>query len=44
MANDEHVAVLMKGVDAWNEWRREDCPLPPKLPDLSSMRFRQLDD
>jgi hypothetical protein len=20
MANDEHVAMLKKGVDAWNEW------------------------
>ena len=23
MANDEHVAMLRKGVDAWNEWRRQ---------------------
>jgi hypothetical protein len=22
MANDEHIAMLKKGVDAWNEWRR----------------------
>ena len=21
MANDEHVAMLKKGVDAWNAWR-----------------------
>jgi hypothetical protein len=24
MANDEHVAILKKGVDAWNAWRREN--------------------
>src|SRR5262245_55785576 len=24
MANDEHVAMLMKAVDAWNEWRDEN--------------------
>jgi len=23
MANDEHVALLNKGVDAWNKWRLE---------------------
>ena len=23
MANDEHVALLKKGVDAWNKWRVE---------------------
>jgi uncharacterized protein YjbI with pentapeptide repeats len=27
MANDEHVAMLRKGVDAWNEWRRQNLPL-----------------
>ena len=24
MANDEHVALLKKGVDAWNEWRSQN--------------------
>ena len=24
MANDEHVALLKKGVDAWNKWRRDN--------------------
>jgi hypothetical protein len=24
MANDEHVALLKKGVAAWNEWRDEN--------------------
>jgi hypothetical protein len=23
MANDEHVALLKKGVTAWNQWRQE---------------------
>ena len=32
MANDEHVAMLRKGVDAWNEWRFEK---PLNIPDLS---------
>jgi uncharacterized protein YjbI with pentapeptide repeats len=24
MANDEHVAILKKSVEAWNKWRRKD--------------------
>ena len=32
MANDEHVAMLRKGVDAWNAWRDEN---PNVFPDLS---------
>jgi hypothetical protein len=32
MANDDHIAQLMKGVDAWNAWRDEN---PDILPDLS---------
>jgi TIR domain/Pentapeptide repeats (8 copies) len=32
MANDEHVEMLKKGVDAWNAWRDEN---PNVLPDLS---------
>ena len=32
MANDEHVALLKKGVDAWNAWRDES---PNTLLDLS---------
>jgi len=31
MANDEHVAMLKKGVDAWNEWRRKNQTLNPDL-------------
>jgi uncharacterized protein YjbI with pentapeptide repeats len=31
MANDEHVALLKKGVDAWNAWRVENPDIPPDL-------------
>ena len=31
MANDEHVAILKKGVAAWNEWRRENPDIRPNL-------------
>jgi len=34
MANDEHVALLKQGVEAWNEWRGEN---PNILPDLSGV-------
>jgi hypothetical protein len=28
MANDEHVAILKKGVAAWNEWRDKNRGRP----------------
>jgi hypothetical protein len=31
MANDEHVALLKKGVQAWNEWRDENPDIRPNL-------------
>jgi len=31
MANDKHVALLKKGVAAWNEWRRENPDIRPNL-------------
>jgi uncharacterized protein YjbI with pentapeptide repeats len=31
MANDEHVAMLKKGVDAWNAWRDENPSIVPDL-------------
>jgi hypothetical protein len=31
MANDEHVAILKKGVDAWNAWRDENPDIRPDL-------------
>ena len=29
MANDEHVALLKQGVDAWNKWRAENANIRP---------------
>jgi hypothetical protein len=47
MANDEHVAILKKGVAAWNEWRNENPDIRPELSeanlngaDLSEARLR----
>jgi hypothetical protein len=34
MANEEHLAVLRQGVDAWNAWRKEH---PDVVPDLSEV-------
>ena len=31
MANDEHVAMLKKGVKAWNKWRDENANIRPNL-------------
>ena len=31
MANEEHVAQLLKGVDAWNAWRADDWVLKPVI-------------
>ena len=31
MANDEHVAMLKKGVAAWNAWRDENRDIRPDL-------------
>jgi uncharacterized protein YjbI with pentapeptide repeats len=31
MANPDHLAVLKKGVDAWNEWRKEHPEIRPDL-------------
>jgi uncharacterized protein YjbI with pentapeptide repeats len=40
MANDEHVAILKKGVLAWNEWRFKNRVLHP---DLSGATLNGLD-
>jgi hypothetical protein len=32
MANEEHLALIKQGVDAWNKWREEH---PDTRPDLS---------
>jgi hypothetical protein len=41
MANDEHVAMLKKGVGAWNAWRDENPYIPPDVSgvDLSKVNF-----
>ena len=39
MANDEHVALLKKGVDAWNAWRDENPDI--RRPDLSEADLRR---
>ena len=31
MANEDHVALLKKGVDAWNAWRNENLDIGPDL-------------
>lgn len=36
MANEEHLAILEKGVEEWNRWRREK---PDERPDLSGARL-----
>jgi hypothetical protein len=33
MANQEHLDILAKGVEVWNEWRREDATERPALPE-----------
>jgi uncharacterized protein YjbI with pentapeptide repeats len=40
MANDEHVALLKKGVDAWKAWCNEN---PNILPDLSKANLQGAD-
>ncbi|RME19733.1 MAG: pentapeptide repeat-containing protein, partial [Deltaproteobacteria bacterium] len=32
MANPEHIAILLEGVEAWNRWREEN---PDVVPDLA---------
>ena len=38
MANDEHLAILKKGVDAWNAWRDKN---PDIRPDLSEANLSE---
>jgi uncharacterized protein YjbI with pentapeptide repeats len=38
MANDDQIAQLMKGVDAWNAWREEN---PSNRPDFSQAILRR---
>jgi uncharacterized protein YjbI with pentapeptide repeats len=39
MANDDHIALLKKGVDAWNTWRGEN---PDVRPDLSGASLPEI--
>ena len=45
MANPEHLEILKQGVEAWNEWRRENPKTSPDLarPNLIEADFRELD-
>ena len=38
MANPNHVARLLKGVDAWNQWRKENWNIKPDLTGLDLRR------
>jgi hypothetical protein len=40
MTNDQHVALLKQGVDAWNAWRKAN---PDILPDLSEADLNRAD-
>jgi uncharacterized protein YjbI with pentapeptide repeats len=40
MANDDHVALIEKGVNAWNAWRLENAD---ELPDLSGVDLSEVD-
>jgi len=40
MANDEHLKLLVRGVEAWNQWREED---PNTLPDLRGIKLVEAD-
>jgi hypothetical protein len=40
MANEEHLAILRQGVEAWNRWRAEN---PDVRPDLSNTNLEAMD-
>ena len=31
MANEEHLAILRQGVEAWNKWRHRNLGISPDL-------------
>lgn len=48
MANEEHIEILKRGVEAWNRWREENPKIEPNLgnmrlhyTNLSGVNFRQ---
>jgi uncharacterized protein YjbI with pentapeptide repeats len=45
MANEEHLKILMQGVEAWNRWRKENPDVHPDLreADLSEAHLNRVD-
>jgi hypothetical protein len=43
MANEEHVALLRKGVNAWNKWRKENPEVLPNLRGANLMNTSLVD-
>lgn len=45
MANEEHLAILQRGVEVWNQWRRENPDIEPDLSeaDLSGIDLSEAD-
>jgi hypothetical protein len=41
MANEEHVAILLRGVEGWNQWRKENPDVLPELTD-ADLKFANL--
>ena len=37
MADPEHIAILSKGINAWNRWRQDN---PDTVPDLSGANIK----
>lgn len=44
MANEEHVAILKQGVEAWNRWRTEHPDITPDLRQAATFRTDDLAD
>ncbi len=40
MANKDHLAILKKGVDSWNEWRRRNPYINPDLSEADLTRAK----
>jgi len=45
VANEEHLAILKQGVEAWNEWKKENPDVKPDLSktDFSEANFNEID-
>ncbi|MEW6493174.1 MAG: pentapeptide repeat-containing protein [Cyanobacteriota bacterium] len=42
MANEEHLEILMQGVEVWNEWRKNNPGLIPQLNESSLWSYEHL--